>query len=116
MRLVVTLAGMVQLIWIMASIMILWFGRHLDLREIRWIWAELRPFYLPAALISIGDVVVHGQLRGWNILFAVCSLANWWFFKDVDKDDRWKRRKAKLVEKIQRQGARLVVVPSGGGS
>jgi len=78
------------------------------------IWAELRPFYLPAVGVVITRLVLAGEMRGWNIFFEACALANWWFFKDVDDDDRWKRRKAKLVAMVQRQGSRLVVVPGGG--
>jgi hypothetical protein len=39
--------------------------------------------------------------------------ANWRAFHNVDDDDdRWKRRKAKLVEKVRALGGRLVAEPA----
>lgn len=80
----------------------------------RTIWAELRPFYLPAAAVWIVDRAVHGEVKGWGAFVVGCTIANWFFFKDLDDDDRWKRRKAKAVEKLERRGSRLVAVPVEG--
>lgn len=86
------------------------------LRPHRWLAAELRPFYLPAALIIISDDVVTGRLwgSGWAIFGDAALLACWWLYKDVDDDDRWKRRRAKVVGKVKALASgRLTVVPAG---
>lgn len=87
---------------------------HRAFRPFRWCLAEFRPLYLPA----IGVVIIHRSIQGhatpmW-ILTHVISLATWWWFKDVDKDDRWKRRRAKAAEKVKALASgRLVAVPAG---
>ena len=73
---------------------------------------ELKPFYLPALAVS----TVLGCLDGfsWNTaVHAGFGVLNWFLFKDLDDDDRWKRRKKKLAEKVSRSGSRLVVQPTG---
>lgn len=82
----------------------------------RWLWAELRPLYLPSVLLLIGNDAMHGEIVGWNALWAALCLVNWWFLKDVDEDDRWKRRRRKVAEKVARMGSRLVVVPVKAGA
>jgi hypothetical protein len=87
----------------------------LALRELR---AELRPFYLPAAGIVLAVHIGNGEIGDWWTAFNdSCRFGLWFMYKDFDNDDdRWKRRKARLTEKIQRVGARLVVVPAGNSS
>lgn len=80
-------------------------------RFARAIWAELRPFYLLAATIVIAGHVMAGEMMGWNALFDAMKIWVWFQLKDVDEDDRWKRRKRKLAEKIGQRGGRLVVIP-----
>lgn len=89
---------------------------HPALRTWRWTWAELRPFYLSAVAVKIGLLVVSGEMLGWNTFFSACYVLNWFYFKDIDEDDRWKRRKAKLLEKVTRKGGRLVAAPVNGGA
>lgn len=119
---IVALADFVRMVWLLSAAMIDFarlFGADLDhraFRPLRWLFAELRPFYLPAVAIYIADLVISGTVLGWNTLNIFFALVSWWIYKDVDKDDRWKRRKKKLAEKIERRGARLVAVPVGGES
>lgn len=82
----------------------------------RWIWAELRLFYLPAVAIVIGSLVLRGEVLGWNTLVIFCDLMNWFMLKNLDDDDRWKRRRKKLSEKVARVGGRLVAVPVKAGA
>jgi len=81
-------------------------------QTLRFIHNELKPFYLPALAVS----TVLGCLDGfsWNTaVHAGFGVLNWFLLKDLDDDDRWKRRKEKLVEKVSRSGSRLVVHPAG---
>lgn len=55
---------------------------------------------------------MHGEMVGWNAFFDALKLVNWFQLKDVDEDDRWKRRKAKLASKVAKRGGRLAVVPA----
>jgi hypothetical protein len=81
---------------------------------LRWLVAELQPLYLPAVVVvnASGIWVHHDPLNAWRLVGTACALANYWLFKDND-DDRWKRRRRKLAERIARIGSRLVVVPDG---
>lgn len=112
-------AEMVIVLWVYNGLILkMWFGRrdHPFLKTPRWVWAELRPFYLPAVVVHIVNLSMLGQVLGWNSFFIACTVLNWWLLKDADDDDRWKRRKRKLAEKIERQGARLVAVPVRDGA
>lgn len=81
------------------------------LQGARAIWAELKPFYLPAYGYWLITNVLQGQVLGVRLITLVCGLLNWYFYRNLDDDDRWKRRKARAVEKIKRMGGRLVAVP-----
>ncbi|MGW5556902.1 hypothetical protein ACWER9_06720 [Micromonospora sp. NPDC003944] len=80
----------------------------------RHLYNELRPFYLPAVVVAF---VTAGMLDvGWwrwvNLGF---NLWNWWSFRNFDDDDdRWKRRRKRLAERVSvSAGGRLVVVSDG---
>ena len=91
-------------------------GDRAGVRLARWVWAELRPLYLPAVAVIIAGYVMTGEMLGWHTFFSACSILNWFFYKDIDDDDRWKRRKAKLLARVTRRGGRLVAVPASGGA
>lgn len=75
----------------------------------RRIFRETKPFVLPAiALMLFTDT--H-SMSGRVIDFAV-SLYIWFNFKDIDKDDNWKRRLEKLKSKVAIQESKLVIIPS----
>lgn len=82
-------------------------------RALRWVWAELRPFYLPACFIhtfvSRGDLFVIGHW--WSMATEATDYLGWFLFKDVIDDDRWERRREKLASRVERRGSRLVVAP-----
>ena len=85
-------------------------------RWARWCWAELRPFFLPAnAGFVVAGYLVSPATLGGSAIALPLGLLVWHFCKDID-DDRWKRRKAKLAEKVARKGDRLVVVRVAAGA
>jgi hypothetical protein len=83
---------------------------------LRFLYHELKPFYLPALAAYPVLLVLHGgDVTVGELVYVGFSVLNWFVFKDgVDDDDRWKRRLRKLAERIERSGSRLVVVPAGG--
>jgi hypothetical protein len=78
----------------------------------RWLFFELRPFYLPALGVYMG-IQLASKVPSWiNWLTFAIDLAIWFFYKDFkDDDDRWRKRRNKASQAIARVGARLVVVP-----
>lgn len=76
----------------------------------RAIFHELRPFYLVAVVASF---VLEQEHNGWSWFTLVMSLVNWLFFKDIDDDDRWKRRRQRLADQVAVLDGRLTVVPAG---
>ncbi len=85
------------------------------LRPQRWFWAELRPFYLPAATVLLAVHVMRGEALGWTGISDALQYLNWWLLKNVDDpDDRWKRRRKKAADKVKTLASgRLAVVPAG---
>jgi hypothetical protein len=83
-----------------------------------FVFHELRPFYLPAVAAQFAaDTLLSNPSLGWRVLLAALNLLNWFLLKDAGgDDDRWKRRKAKLAEKVSQVGGRLVVEPAGAES
>jgi len=81
-------------------------------RTLRFIHIELKPFYLPALVVS--TVLFCRDGFSWDIaVHSGFGVLNWFLYRDLDDDDRWKRRKEKLAEKVSRSGSRLVVHPAG---
>lgn len=86
-----------------------------------WSWAiaeaaslaALRPFFWPAALVGflLGFLWRDEPVRGGAIELAVLLVA-WLLLRNVDGDDRWKRRARRAAERVAQAGARLRVVPS----
>ena len=120
-ELIVGLAQTVNMCWPVSGLLITIAKVRGDLenpivRPFRWLWAELRPFYLPATGFLMGYVLVHGDMTPLQAVLWGMNVWSWFVFKDEDDDDRWKRRKDKLAAKIERRGSRLVAVPVGGES
>lgn len=110
----VAVSGCVNVAWLFACMV--WFFVDLADREppriVVWLASELRPLYWPASLIVIVASCSDGV--GWlDALNAACTVINWYVLKDKH-DDRWRKRRVKLAEKVTRRGSRLVVVPVGG--
>jgi hypothetical protein len=80
------------------------------------IYHEVKPFYLPVLAIREIGMAMTGHGPAWVALMTFDTAlwyANWRAFHNVDDDDdRWKRRKAKLVEKVRALGGRLVAEPA----
>lgn len=86
--------------------------RGQDIPFAQTVWAELKPFFLPALVVTtFFDVAT---LDGWGLFFDAVNVGNWYFLRNAGDDDRWKRRKEKLAGKVQALASgRLVVVPAG---
>ncbi len=101
------LAALVVMAWVYSA-MLLFTGRTI----VRWVFWELRPFYLPAVVLLAGT---YGHFTDPLADFSYASeVACWFLWKDSDGDDnRWKRRRRRVVEAVRRVGSRLAVVPAG---
>ncbi len=77
------------------------------------VYYELRPF-LPYTLAAdhVADLIATGPLGPGRIISDLIVLACWWVLTKYDPDDRWKKRRKKVAEKVARVGGRLVVVPA----
>lgn len=101
-----------------------WSGIFMDLAKMsaklrsgspvyRRVFFELKPFALPA-IFGMHIEGVRSIGAGWQTFWTALNVLCWLVARNKkDDDDRWKRRGKKLAEKIERQGARLVVVPAG---
>lgn len=81
-------------------------------QSVRTIYHELKPFYLPCVITGyiLGSMIeVHD---GWDVVFFMIAIAAYWLYKNIDKDDRWQKRKEKIMEKIEQVGSKLAVVPT----
>jgi hypothetical protein len=75
---------------------------------------ELRGlFWFAAVYGTMYDAVVHGW---WHAELDIVFCAGVWFMLRRYNDDRWTRRGRRLVERVKRSGARLVVVPTSDGA
>jgi hypothetical protein len=73
----------------------------------RAIWAELRPFYLPATAVTIAADFANGRIWGWFWMLSHASwILNWFLFKDIDDDDRWKEARPQTAREGQRHRPR----------
>jgi hypothetical protein len=108
------LVTLVPIMWNFAGLMVLLAkvrGREAsDL--VRALYGELRPFYWPAVAVWAGLHVWAGSplamVGGTTVMWALG-----WFAGRGDDDDRWKRRRRKLGDRIRATAAGLKVVPAG---
>lgn len=105
--LLLILAFIADMVWVFAAL-----TRRLtnDIKIVNWIFFELRPFFLPSVVVEIIDIAAHRTPDVWDCFFIASSIYIWFRYKGED-DGRWKKRRAKVLEKITRRGAKLVVVP-----
>lgn len=102
--------------WIIASMACAIMMKSFDVNDdnkafiiVREIHNELKPFVLPAIVVIA--IFQDGPMSA-RIINTVFNIAFWWAYKDLDNDDdRWKKRKRKLKDKVQVSGSKLVVVP-----
>ena len=114
-------ARVLTVVWVTNGVILLWCRQIFNVDTTRDFFAvprlvlsELRPLYLPAALLLIADDSLRGNLfHTWTLVGDACSIWNWFLFKD-EGDDRWKRRRKKVTEKVKALASgRLVAVPVG---
>lgn len=102
-------------IWLLSGLYIhvtrRWFNKE-PYQFARTIFHELKPFYLPGIILGYIIGSMYENRNGWDIVVLIVNVFYYWVYKDVDKDDRWKRRKEKLAEVVKQVGNRLEVVPS----
>lgn len=81
------------------------------------LWNEIKYLYLAENVIGpFLDNAADGRAAGpVDYIASLLGAGLWWWMGRVfDDDDRWKKRKAKLTEKVSQVGGRLVVVPARG--
>ncbi len=79
-------------------------------RNVHW---ELRPFYLSALGGYVLCTALTGSVNFWTAVEFVWYGLVWHWFKDIGgDDDRWRRRRKKLVEKVALVNGRLTVSPA----
>lgn len=117
-RLLDTVATSLSGIWAMLGLFGL-FVRTFRKQAKSWMrswFFELRPFYLPAVTYHTIHEAMTGDVHPyWAFaLNTGCSYAAWYFYKNIfGDDDRWKKRRTKVVESVKQKGSKLVVVPAG---
>lgn len=88
------------------------YGKDLDsnryIRTWRWIYHELKPFVIPMIVVMCATYPFGVPA---NAIDAIINIIAWKLFKDIDKDDRWKKRLARAKDKVRAFGSKLVVVP-----
>jgi hypothetical protein len=93
-----------------------WWWPRLSRPWMRTLKAEAYPFYPAAILIDLGVDLWGDHGAGFDfyslVMHTVALLG--WLLWDNDDDERWKRRRRKLAQRVARAGARLVVVPEAG--
>lgn len=77
--------------------------------------SEMRPFYGPAVAYAFTHdlhFAFHDDPRdAWWIIGLVGAVLAWYRWKDLgDDDDRWRRRRRKLIERVVPRGGRLITV------
>lgn len=85
--------------------------------SLKAVFHELKPFYWPAICVqAVTDAFMTGV--GWDDLLVVGIWAGcWWAMRnDGDDDDRWRKRRKKLAERVSIVAGRLAVVPATGGA
>ena len=86
-------------------------GTNLDSKKYRlprWLYHEIKPFAIALIVIILVFCPYPFPSNATDTLF---NLWLWWSYKDVDKDDRWKKRLDKAKSKVKISHNRLVVVP-----
>jgi hypothetical protein len=110
-------ASLVPVCWNLASAAILAaqiFGREPS-ELARTVRAELRPFYWPA-IVAYTALAITAGMSPVKVGFLVGIWTLTWFTENSDDDDRWKRRRKKLAERVSVAAGRLQVVPATGGA
>lgn len=89
-------------------------SRNTAVRVARWIFHEVKPFFRAVAIIRLAIYCMDPSpmLIVHVILFGM-DLYCYELLKDVDDDDdRWGRRKQRLLDKVSVVNGRLAVTPT----
>lgn len=75
---------------------------------------ELKPIYWPASLLHLWETMTRLDMSNWDKGWDVLGVLVGWYLivRASQDDDRWKRRREKLLEKVSVSGGRLVVTPT----
>lgn len=104
--------------WLLTAMMLYWekmFGRRLPERARGWarrIYLEIKPFFLYLIVLDLVADAVRRDLTPWDYIFFAMNVFNYYNLRNLDDDDRWKRRLEKLKSKIQVSDGKLAVVPT----
>jgi hypothetical protein len=106
-----TICANVSSIWIFSS---MFFDQYSLARRL---YFELRPFYPVTRTAYWILTMMHRPLSWWMYIFMGLDVLCWFILKDrTDDEDRWKRRRRKVAEKIKATNGKLTVVPIGASS
>jgi hypothetical protein len=83
---------------------------------LRTFYLEIKPFYLYLVAVKIIAAAFQRDVGFWDAFNCGLNICNWYQFKNLDDNDRWKRRRAKLKSKVEVLSGKLVVVPAGNRS
>lgn len=110
------ICGFTNLFWMFAAVVVVLAKRSGSEppKAARTVFHELRPFYL--LLVLVGNVALM-HARGasmWVYILVALHVLIWFGYKDADdEDDRWKRRRRRLTERVAQSGGRLITVTGG---
>lgn len=105
----------IYIVWCYAAFI----AKIIGIQRFTKIAAELRPFVVPSIVFHIVAHILEGRyMEQWGWFLAIMDALMfliWHFYKDVGDDDRWKKRRRKVAEKVKSlSNGRLVVVPNHG--
>lgn len=84
---------------------------------IRAIYHEVKPAYLPLLVgAHVTNLLWVRQFRWSDLVATAVGAAIYWWLRNVDTDDRWKRRARALGQLVVRSVHRLRVVPATAGA
>lgn len=104
--------------WLLTAMMLFWqkmLGKRLPERLHGWVrrvYLEIKPFFLYLLVLDLVADAVRRDLSAWDAILFALNVFNYYNLRNLDDDDRWKRRKAKLKEMVSVADGKLVVVPS----
>lgn len=79
----------------------------------RWIFHEVKPFFRPFAVILCLNHTFPLNSWSWvSLLILAGQFVLFYFYKDIDDDDRWKKRKRRVLDKITITDGKLTVIPA----
>lgn len=82
-------------------------------RALWWIFCEVKPFFRTFAVLTGLYHALPLHPSSWiSVGVTVLQFVYFHIYKDIDDDDRWKRRKQKLLDKITITDGKLAVIPA----